>query len=1078
MRVTGAPSSQIYVRSASPGRLRAAVTGLRRNRAMQARLQDALATAPEIMRFSLCHRTGNVLVETELDEEAVRAALETAVVTCQRELGGEPVRLGRRERLRRVLSVADGPALLRHGTRVTLVLQDRAGRASAALGDTLQRVPGWPADRRDRDRERRAKGQGVPRRRHLESVKDPAPTGQDEPSRPWHVRPADEVLESLRSDRVRGLTVEESEARLLCYGQNALAKPEVRSSLEIFIEQFRNAPVLMLSLAAGASLVTGGAADAAMIGVVIVLNGTVGFFTERGAERAIATLTESSAQKATVIREGAKVDVDLEHVVPGDVLVLQSGIAVSADARILQARALMVDESSLTGESKPVAKQAASLAEAKLPLGDRSNMIYRGTVVTAGTGLALVVATGTATEIGTIQRMLHVVKPPETTMQKQLRTLGGYTVVVSSIACGAVFLLGLARGYSVLQMFKTGVSLAVAAVPEGLPTVAITTLALGLSRMQEQNVLVRHLDAVETLGSLQVVCFDKTGTITLNSMSARALYVGDRDLTVEAGRMWHEDREFDPRATPELTSFLEMVVLCSEVAIEQADGAAAVLHGSPTETALVQLALDAGVDAAALRRARPLHTTNYRSEERSIMSTLHSCEDGELLAVKGRPAEVLERCSTIMEAGQVRALSAEDRKAIERANESMAGRALRVLGVAYRRCGDGQGTPKESELVWLGLVGMADPPRSGMKALMHAFHGAGVRTVMITGDQGATAFAIGKDIQLVEGDTFDILDSTQLDELQPSVLQALAQRVDVFARVSPAHKLQIVQALQGSGQVVAMTGDGVNDAPALKAANIGVAMGAGGTSVAREVADIVLEDDNPATMVEAIRQGRTIYDDIRKSVHFILSTNMSEIMATLAMVGLGFGEGLSPMQLLWINLVTDIFPELALAVQPPDADVMARPPRDPEQPMFSRDEYLHMAREGFTLTAGALAACVYGARRYGPTSTQACTMTFLTLVSGQLLHTLSARSSEHSIFDSHRLPYNRFIPMAMGGGAVLTAMTQLVPPLRRLLGSGPIAARDWGVVALGAGLPFVVNEWFKLYQKQNQIQLRLDAGEG
>ncbi|HEY9847011.1 MAG TPA: HAD-IC family P-type ATPase, partial [Candidatus Caenarcaniphilales bacterium] len=601
-----------------------------------------------------------------------------------------------------------------------------------------------------------------------------------------------------------------------------------------------------------------------------------------------------------MIRDNSQTEINVEEVVLGDILVLKTGSTVAADARLIEAENLSIDESALTGESIPVTKAIQPLAGHDIPIGDRRNMAYKGTFVTAGQGLAAVVATGQFTEMGKIQTMVSEATATETPLSRQLDEVGTQLVLISGGVCGFVFGLGVVRGYGLLQMLQSAISLAVAAVPEGLPTIATTVLALGIQDMRRHNVLVRSLSAVEALGSVQTICLDKTGTITENRMLVAEVHA-DISLKLADGELVTADgTPINPYDCEPLLKLIHIAVLCNESEVYQQEGEYAV-KGSATENALIHLAIAAGVDVIALRAQYPLLETQQRSENRNIMSTIHTTPGSQrLLALKGSPTEVLERCSQQIKAGKVVPLTDSGRMAISLDNERMAGKALRVLGVAYTHMDDPQQT-LEVDLTWLGLIGMADPIRNGVPALIPGFHQAGINTVMITGDQSPTAYAIAKQLQLSRDPQLEILDSMALVNLDPEALKALCDKVDVFARISPANKLQIVQALQAAGKVVAMTGDGINDAPALKAANVGVAMGHSGTDVAREVADIVLQDDKLETMIVAISQGRTIYNNIRKSVHFLLATNFSEIIVMTIAIALGLGEPLNAIQLLWLN---------------------------------------------------------------------------------------------------------------------------------------------------------------------------------
>jgi Ca2+-transporting ATPase len=891
----------------------------------------------------------------------------------------------------------------------------------------------------------------------LSSLKALFTSVADQPGELWHLREPDEALAAFKTSRTTGLPAEAVAKNLQKYGPNVLPEAERRSGWEIFTEQFKSLPVALLGAAAGISVLTGGVLDAVLIMGVVTLNAFIGYKTESEAEKTIRSLQTLVRPTALVIRDGQMYEISAADIVLGDLLVLRPGSYVAADCRLVEATHLSVDESALTGESLPVVKSTEALTNARIPLGDRFNMAFMGTLVTGGEGLAVVVATGSFTEIGKIQTMMGEAATPETPMQRQLGQVGDQLVLICCGVCGVVFLVGFVRGLGWLAMLRTSICLAAAAVPEGLPTVATTTLSLGIRDMRRHKVLIRHLDAVETLGSLQTICLDKTGTITRNEMVVVEIFTGMRSLKVEGERFLAPNGFVSPTACMELQRLLMMSVLCNETEIYR-EGEAYKLHGTPTEAALVHLALKVGIDVAALRKQYPVLRINYRSEHRQFMGTLHDePAGGKLVAIKGSPLEVLSMCAVHLKHNQLLPLSDDDRGEIEAENERMAGLAQRVLGVAYSERDGLINGEMPSGLVWLGIIGMADPIREGVEEAIAAFHGAGIETIMITGDQSPTAYAIGRELNLSHEDPLEILDSTHLADIAPETLKALAKRAHVFARVSPAHKLQIVQVLQQSGKVVAMTGDGINDGPALKAADVGIAMGSTGTDIAREVADVVLEEDNLDTMIIAIRDGRTTYNNIRKSVHFFLATNISEIMLTFTALAVGLGSPLSAMQLLWINLISDIFPGLALAMEAPEPDIMARPPRDPQRPIFTNADFKRMAFEGAAMTGGALGAFGYGVMRYG-LGAQASTLAFHGLTAGQLLHALSCRSEQHSVLTPGKLPPNRYLTLALGGSLGLQVLTAVAPWFRTILGLTPISLLDGLVVAGGAVLPLLVNE--------------------
>jgi Ca2+-transporting ATPase len=847
----------------------------------------------------------------------------------------------------------------------------------------------------------------------------------------WHAMPAAAVAAALGTAPQRGLPPAEAAARLAAGGPNLLARPEPRSAAAIFAEQLTSVPVALLGASAVVSLATGGIADALAIGAVVLINAGIATATERSAERIIRGLGDASPQPVPVIRGGRRLMLPVAGLVPGDLILLEAGLLIPADARLIAATDLTVNESALTGESLPVVKDAAAQVPVEAPLAERHTMVHRGTSVTGGSGLAVVTATGAATEIGRIQALLGEVRPPQTPIERQLGEVGRELVLVNGAICAAVAALGLLRGQPWPEMLRSAISLAVAAVPEGLPAVATTTLALGIRDMRRRRILVRRLDAVETLGAVEVVCLDKTGTLTANRMEAVALHVDGERLDPAA---WRGERRRLAAA------LLETAALCSDVE-ETPEG----LAGSPTEMALVRAAQALGLDLARLRARWPTRQVQRRAEGRKRMATLHRGRGGERLAVKGDPGEVLALCRTRLSAAGEVPLDDAARQAILAANDRMASEGLRVLGVAGRR---GGGDPhREEGLTWLGLAGLADPLRPGTAEVIAALHRAGIRTMVITGDQSATAYAIARRLGLSRDGEVRVLEAGALRDLAPEALAALAPQADVFARVSPTNKLQIVRALQQGGRIVAMTGDGINDGPALRAAEIGIAMGAAGTDVAREVADIVLATDELAGLLEAIRLGRATYANIRKVLRYLVGTNASETMVMLGAALTGLPPPLTPMQLLWLNLVSDPLPALALGLEPPEADVLDQPPHDPRAPILSRADFRRLLREGAVIGGAALAASL-GA----PPG-----VTFHGLILAQLAHALLCRSETHGPFAPGGPPGNPKLFGALGLGLALQGAAQGLAPLRRLLGLGPLGPGALALVAATALAPFALN---------------------
>ena len=998
-----------------PGRARFRVEGLYRSEPLKRLLEFRLARNLEISQVSASALTGNVLVcfNSGNTPQTIESLIAGIVREHQRHLhnGTLPAPSGEAE-----------------GTSVT---------------------PDWTSP--------------------LDTIRNYFYGSEAQPQEPWHLLEMDEALARYQTSKDSGLSSDAARKNLARFGANVLPESQPRSAWEIFAGQFNSLPVALLGAAAGLSVVTGGLIDAVLIAGVVVANAFIGYKTESEAEKTIRSLQTLVQPQALVLRDGKTREVSSEGVTLGDLLVLRPGSYIAADARLLEARHLSVDESALTGESMPVVKTDQALQDENIPLGDRVNMVFMGTLVTGGEGLAVVVATGSFTEIGVIQSLAGEASAPETPLERQLGEVGDRLVLICAGICGGVFLLGLWRGLSWLEMLRNSICLAAAAVPEGLPAAATTTLVLGVRDMKRHHVLIRRLNAVETLGAVEVVCLDKTGTITHNQMSVVEIFSGMKVLKVAAGQFWSLEGPVSLSDHKELERLLEVAVLCNETKVYCQEGQYS-LRGTPTEAAMVDLAIKAGIDVRALRQGYPLEKFNYRSEDRPFMGSFHEHPlRGKFLAIKGSPLEVLAMCDRHLRDGRKLRLKEEDRLEIEAQNAHMAGEAQRVLGLAYAERKHIQNSDLPEDLVWLGMIGMADPVREGVKEAMAAFHRAGIKTMMITGDQSPTAYAIGKELNLSQGASLEILDSTHLADIAPETLQALANRVQVFSRVSPAHKLQIVQVLQKGGKVIAMTGDGINDGPALKAADVGIAMGHTGTDIAREVADVVLEEDNLDTLIIAIRDGRTIYLNIRKSVHFFLATNFSELLLTFGALAVGLGSPLTAMQLLWINLISDIFPGLALAMEAPEPDILERPPRDPQQPIFSTDDYKRMSFEASVLSAGAMGAYGYGIMRYGM-GAAASTLAFHSLTTGQLLHAVSCRSETHSIFSPGKLPPNKYLRWALGGSLLMQIAAMFLPGFRNILGLTPVSLLDGLVIGGTALLPLVVNEATKTPSRAYQLE--------
>jgi len=862
-------------------------------------------------------------------------------------------------------------------------------------------------------------------------------------SHAWHLLPASEVLARLSTSGPLGLSSADAEQRLATVGANRLPTPEPKSPLTILAGHLTSLPVLLLGGAAALSIASGAPIEAAVILAVVAANATVGYVTERRVERILTSLQTTATPRALVRRDGKETFVPASAVVPGDVLILRSGHDVPADARVMEARGLGVDESALTGESVPVTKVASLPADANGALAERVNTVHAGTVVAEGSGLAVVTATGRDTELGRIRALVAETGAPPTPLEQELDRTGRRLAGVSLGACSAALGLGLLRGVPLFEMARSAISLAVAAVPEGLPAVATTTLALGTQRMLRRGTLVRRLAAVESLGAVTVICADKTGTLTENRMTVDSWCIGRHEYG--QGKELAEERLTDLA----LARALSVAVLCNEAELASDGGNG---KGSSTESALLAAARDAGLDYCAERRRHPLLRIRERTDGDNWMATVHATTGADLVAVKGAPEPVLARADRWIDNGVERPLTEEARQELRRINDRIAARGLRVLGLAYRTL-SAAGEPECERLVWIGLVALTDPVRPGVGDAIRACRVAGIRTILLTGDHARTAAAVYRELALHDGPP-KVFDASHVDELSAERLVTLVHEVDVFARVSPADKYRIVRALQAGGEIVAMTGDGINDAAALRASDIGVAMGAHGTDVARDVADVVLMTDDFGGIVAAVAQGRTIHTNIGKSLRFLLATNFSEILVTLGALAVGIPRPMSAIQFLWINLLTDVAPALALAVEPAEPAVMARPPRDPAAPMLSRGALVDISTDAGVLAATTLGVHALALARHGA-GPRATTLAFSTLTSAQLLHALAYRSRGER--ESAGTGRSVLLPV-VGGTLALQLAAMALPPLRGLLGLTPLSLADWALVGAAAALPLVLKE--------------------
>jgi len=875
----------------------------------------------------------------------------------------------------------------------------------------------------------------------------PASPSGDGPA--WHTEAVAEVARSLDVADVAGLSSEEAERRIAAVGPNRLPAPTPKSAVQIVWEQVGSLPMLLLGGAAVTSIATGGLVDGVAILAVIAANAAIGYATESRVERILASLGEVGRPMAFVRRDGQERLVPRADLVPGDLMLLRPGHDVPADGRLTTVTRLATNESALTGEAVPVNKSVEVVRMPDAPIADRTNMVYSGTVVAEGTGQALVTATGARTELGRIRALVGEASAPRTPLERQMDETGRQLAFISLGLCGGLFALGVLRGLPALGVFRTAASLAVAAVPEGLPTVATTTLALGMRKMLARRTLVRRLAAVESLGSTTVICVDKTGTVTENRMTVGFWHVAGRD---------HGQTDLEPgKVDGALAQALTIAALCNEATVSVDGDGAVHTTGSPTEAALLLAARAGGIEAVQLHERHPAIEWRPRGDGRNWMGSLHRSNGHRLIAVKGAPEEVLRGSARWLASDGESPLDAASRRRILAANDRMADQGMRVLGLAFKPVAD-DAEIRWDDLTWAGLVGLIDPIRPGVREAIAVCHEAGIRPVMITGDQGLTAVAVGRELGLIRNGHVRVLEAGELARLDDNAIQGVVREVDVFARVAPAQKYAIVRALQAGGEIVAMTGDGVNDGPALKAADIGVAMGQHGTEMARDIADVVLMDDDFQSIVAAVEQGRALRANLQKSLRFLLATNLAEVLVTFGGMLAGGAQPLSALHLLWINLVSDVVPALALGLEPADPGVMRQAPPAPGAPLFSLDS---MVKTG--LDATIMAGVTMGA--YGLTRAQsgdpqrASAVAFSTLASGQLLYTLACRSEERPALSG--IGENPALSAGVAGMLLLQAATIVVPQLRALLGTTALGLRDLGMIGAGAIVPLLAREGFK-----------------
>jgi len=859
----------------------------------------------------------------------------------------------------------------------------------------------------------------------------------------WYGLSASDAIATQRSSLENGLSGQEVQEREKMYGRNELTKVDGSSPWAILFEQFKNVLIIVLLIAVGLSAVLGHELEAITIGIIVLFAIILGFVQEYRAERAIEALKKMAAPTASVLRDGEEREIPAEELVPGDIVFLAAGDRVPADGRIVESVNLHADEAPLTGESVPVAKTSDALTTVNLPVGDQKNMLFAGTAITYGRGGLLVTSTGMQTEFGRIAGMLGSVEKMETPLQKNLDQVGKRLAQVAFVIVLLVAGLGVARGQPLLEMFIFGVALAVAVVPEALPAVVTISLAIGVQRMVKRHALVRRLPAVETLGSTSVICSDKTGTLTKDEMTIRRIAAAGQILEVTGsgydphGAFMLSSKETTP--AEEVLELLRTATLASDARLKETTAGVWDIKGDPTEGAMVVAAAKAGIRKDQLDEEFPRLAEIPFTSETKRMITLHKRGDGTFVCAKGAPEMIVEVCTQIRTAQGVLPFTAEEKARVLEEARHMADEALRVLAVATKEAPSL--AEAEHGLTFLGLMGMIDPPRPEAKAAVQQCADAGIRVIMITGDHPVTARAVARELGILHGNR--VLTGLELEAMSDTEFAGVVEEIDVFARVSPVHKLKIVTALQARGHTVAMTGDGVNDAPALKKADIGIAMGITGTDVSREAAEITLTDDNFASIVAAVEEGRGIFGNIKKYLMYLLSSNIGELFLMVGTTLLGLPLPLSAVQILYVNLATDGLPALALAVDPPEQGLMQRPPRSAKSGIFSRPVVFLMLLGG--LWSAIVNVSLFG---WGLTSgrplEEVMTMTFLSLVLIQFFKAYSFRSDRDSVF---RRPFaNHWLNAAVFWELLLLLCVVYVPFLHQLFGTYYVSLQDWGII--------------------------------
>ncbi|NLY46350.1 MAG: calcium-translocating P-type ATPase, SERCA-type [Tissierella sp.] len=891
----------------------------------------------------------------------------------------------------------------------------------------------------------------------------------------WYKLSKDEMISQLETNQESGLTNDEITSRLQKYGHNELQEEEGKSFLTKLKEQFSDFLILILIGAAIISFIVGERTDAVVILAIVFINALLGIYQEGKAEKALEALKQMASPTAKVMRNGHVEVVPSSTLVPGDIVLLEAGDIIPADIRLVESSNLKIEEASLTGESVPVEKDANYSTSEDASLGDRENMAYMSTIVTYGRATGVIVETGHGTEIGKIATAIQSYGDESTPLQKQLNQLGKFLGIATIFICIAVFAVGLLQGREILEMFMVAISLAVAAIPEGLPAIVTIVLSLGMNKMVRRNAIVKKLLAVETLGSTTVICSDKTGTLTQNEMTVVKVYTDGKILDITGGGYepvgeFKEDNEtIDPNSIGDLETLLSIASLANDASLEETPEGYKVI-GDPTEGALVTLAGKANITKKSINESYPRIEEIPFDSARKMMTTFHKNYIPEKIVsfTKGAPDIIINRCSHISIGGKVIPFTDELKAEVLGVNSTFSKSALRVLAAAYREYNE---LPKdispennENNMIFVGLVGMIDPPRQEVKEAIKLCKKAGIDTIMITGDYKETAFAIAKDLGMAENESQAMM-GAELDKLSDVELQEVVKNTKVFARVSPDHKVRIVSALKANGEVTAMTGDGVNDALALKKADIGVSMGITGTDVAKNTAELILTDDNFASIVSAVEEGRIIYDNIKKFVFFLLSCNIGEILIVFVSILLKLPVPFLPIQLLWLNLVTDSFPALALGVESGDPDIMERMPRNSKTSILDKQLFTGVLVQSLAIGVSSLLAYTTALRLYPDNLTLARTITFATLITAELLRAYSSRSQRYSLFKIGVFS-NKTMVLGTGFSFLLMLLVLYVPFMQPIFDTVSLSFVNWQTILLYAFIPLIVGELYKFIDRK------------